>query len=164
MKDRAGPAEYRLGRVHRIRNHETRELIEYKRPAAIADKAKFPNLGILVSMYNERDNVFVFTAEKVEFTLWKIVMGVRLEYIQDTINIYVLDAEDQVGFATFLEVQPRTAAATSRNQCSQHTCQKRNISAASDEGRVVTLVQPTVNMDACRRSSRTRGVVVAIVE
>jgi hypothetical protein len=153
VKDRAGPAEYRLGRVQRIRNEGSRGMIEYKRPVAIADTDKFPKLRILVSMYEKRDSLYVFTAEKVEFTLWNIAMGVKLEYQPDS-DTYVLDCDDQADLATFLQQQ--APAVRTKRQASR----KRNTETLGDaEGRMVTTVTPEASTEGCRRSRRTRRVV-----
>ena len=84
IKDRGQKPSYKIARIIRLRNR-ARSTDEYKRPVSLDDMEKYPNLQIIVNIYEEEDSFLIYSSSKnyQEFLFRNIIMKVSLECLDD---------------------------------------------------------------------------------
>ena len=110
IKDRNKPPEYKTARVIRMRN-QGRATIEYRRPVSLDDTDKYPNLNVLVNMYEKSGGHYVYsnTAKNLEFKFCTIIMKVSLEFSENQMyNLTITDKKRLDDFLRSLKVSNKS--------------------------------------------------------
>lgn len=151
IKDRGKPAEWRLGRVIRMRNRE-KSTVEYLHPVNINATVKYPKLYLLIKMYSKDKDIFLYhdSTQPVEYNLSSVIKKVTLTLTGDE---YYLDRDDQISLNEFI-----TNISCSKTSTVKKKRMDRNQeSAASGEGLVFIDVAPLPSTaDGLRKSNRKR--------
>lgn len=153
IKDRGSPPTFKLGRIHRmLKPGNVRGKLEFKRPISLNDE-QHQNVELTLTMYAkqcDQRGVFKYLPGNTrDFTVYSVIMGVKLS-IQDN-ECYTLDEQDCQELEAFLQSQ---AAPTRINRNTEtHNRREQDI---ADDGRRVTIVEPTDLLSDNRRSRRRR--------
>lgn len=155
IRDKGKAPRFKLGRVLRMRMPGKRGKIEYSRPVPLNENDKYGYVELRVGMYKETCGEYIYQPDQqLEFTLWNVLMGVKLTYNSNT-NKYCLPNEERDILIKFVEDEIKQKCKNTKTQKDN----SREMKEMVDDGRRVTVVGPATNKSGQRTSGRVRKVV-----
>jgi hypothetical protein len=159
IKNRGRDAAFLLGRVQRmVKPSANRGKIEYKRPINLDDQ-QHQNIEIHLTMYKQDDDSkFIFCPGDTRvFKAYTVIMGIQLSVQED--DSFLLLESDREELKQFLQIHGRSERSTNRNSTSSGRIRQEQ-EQMEDDGSLVLVVEPSASSSSCRRSQRTRRVVL----